>query len=123
MYLPLPVKRAITVNQKLYMAGERTPLLDGYAANGHSTTYGQKFKAFFAADGEPSWATSLRFLFLGSWFNILLVFVPLSVASHHLNWDAGLRFAFSFFAIIPLAKVSLHIQHSRHDAVQIDVSS
>lgn len=37
--------------------------------------------------------------------NILLVFVPLSFVSHHLDWDAGLRFLFSFAAIMPLAKL------------------
>ncbi|KAG8911160.1 hypothetical protein FRC01_005878, partial [Tulasnella sp. 417] len=40
-----------------------------------------------------------------SYFNLFLVLVPLSAISHHLNWDAGLRFAFSFLAIVPLAKL------------------
>ncbi|KIM55052.1 hypothetical protein SCLCIDRAFT_1221459 [Scleroderma citrinum Foug A] len=59
----------------------------------------------FKAEGEPSWIKSFSFFLFGSWFNILLLFVPLSVISHHLNWDAALRFTFSFVAIIPLAKL------------------
>lgn len=65
----------------------------------------QKLKAFLKAEGEPSWLASYKFLIFGSYFNILLVFVPLSAISHYLNFDAGLRFGFSFLAIIPLAKV------------------
>lgn len=48
---------------------------------------------------------SFYFFIFGSWLNILLLFVPLSVISHHLNWDAALRFSFSFVAILPLAKL------------------
>ncbi|KIO34739.1 hypothetical protein M407DRAFT_89616 [Tulasnella calospora MUT 4182] len=80
---------------------ERSPLLDGHP-NGHS---GSRISSFFKAEGEPTWVGSLRFLFFSSYFNLFLVFVPLSVISHHLNWDAGLRFAFSFLAIVPLAKL------------------
>lgn len=54
---------------------------------------------------DPSWAQSLRFFLFGSWFNVLLVFVPLSVLSSKLEWDAALRFGFSFIAIVPLAKL------------------
>ncbi|OSX65563.1 hypothetical protein POSPLADRAFT_1054300 [Postia placenta MAD-698-R-SB12] len=53
--------------------------------------------------GEPSWLASYRFFLLGSWLNLLLVCVPLSVISHLLGWNAGLRFVFSFFSLIPLA--------------------
>lgn len=81
---------------------ERSPLLDGHHPNGSSSS---RFSAFIKAEGEPGWARSLRFLFLSSYFNLFLVFIPLSVVSHHLNWDAGLRFAFSFLAIVPLAKL------------------
>ncbi|KAG8931064.1 hypothetical protein FRC01_001881 [Tulasnella sp. 417] len=83
-------------------ASERSPLLDGHAPNGHS---GSRISSFLKAEGEPTWVGSLRFLLFSSYFNLLLVFVPLSVVSHHLNWDAGLRFAFSFLAIVPLAKL------------------
>lgn len=72
------------------------------AANGsliHRTS------AFFKAEGEPSYYDSFRHFIFGSWINILLVFVPLSAISHNLDWDAALRFSFSFFAIVPLAAV------------------
>jgi Ca2+:H+ antiporter len=84
------------------MPNEQTALL----ANGHrsSRTFGQRVLKFVKAEGEPSWAKSYQH-FLVTWTNILLVFVPLSFLSHHLNWDAALRFSFSFIAILPLAKV------------------
>ena len=70
------------------------------------TTLTQKLFAFIkGAEGEPSWRQSYRWLLLGSYFNILLVFVPLSAFAHHLHWDVSLRFGFSFLAIVPLAKV------------------
>lgn len=47
----------------------------------------------------------MGFFLLGSWMNALLPFIFLSALSHYLNWDAGLRFAFSFIAIMPLAKL------------------
>ena len=62
-------------------------------------------RAVLSPEDGPTWAQSLRFFFFGTYFNVFLVFVPLSVISHHLNWDAGLRFVFSFLAILPLAKV------------------
>ncbi|EEB98259.1 hypothetical protein MPER_02266, partial [Moniliophthora perniciosa FA553] len=57
------------------------------------------------AEGEAGYYESFRFFLFGSWLNILLLFVPLSIISHHMNWDAALRFSFSFIAIIPLAKL------------------
>ncbi|KAF8163521.1 Sodium/calcium exchanger protein-domain-containing protein [Crassisporium funariophilum] len=65
----------------------------------------QRFSAFIKAEGEPTWIQSYRWFFFGSWLNVLLVFVPLSSIAHHMQWDAALRFSFSFFAIIPLAKL------------------
>jgi hypothetical protein len=65
----------------------------------------KRVRAFLVADGEPGWIASYRYFFFNSWFNVLLVFVPLSAIAHHLNWDVALRFSFSFFAIMPLAKV------------------
>lgn len=55
--------------------------------------------------GEPSWVESYKWFFFSSYFNVLLVFVPLSVLAHQLSWDVSLRFSFSFLAIVPLAKV------------------
>lgn len=63
------------------------------------------------AEGEPSWAHSYRHFIFGSWFNLFLVFVPLSFISHNLGWDAGLRFLFSFLAIMPLAKVRSRMRY------------
>ena len=59
-----------------------------------------------AEEEPPTFVASFKYFFLGSWFNVLLIFIPLSFVSHFLNWDAALRFAFSFMAIVPLAKVS-----------------
>ncbi|TFY66677.1 hypothetical protein EVG20_g4414 [Dentipellis fragilis] len=72
---------------------ETTPLIGANGSNIHGASH------------QPTWAASLRWLLLGSWFNVLLIFVPLSVLAHTLNWDAGLRFLFSFIAIVPLAKL------------------
>ncbi|KAF5330500.1 hypothetical protein D9619_005406 [Psilocybe cf. subviscida] len=65
----------------------------------------KRFRAFVVADGEPGWIASYRYFFFNSWFNVLLVFVPLCAIAHHLNWDVALRFSFSFLAIMPLAKL------------------
>ncbi|KAI0664729.1 Sodium/calcium exchanger protein-domain-containing protein [Cubamyces menziesii] len=82
---------------------DRTPLLE----NGNGA---QRPKPFYkrvidslSAEGEPSWLHSYKFFLFGSYLNILLVFVPLSFVSHFLDWDAALRFSFSFIAIMPLA--------------------
>jgi Ca2+:H+ antiporter len=98
MYLPLPFH--------FLMTAETTPLLEN--SNGHSnrTSFIQKVSSVLRANGEPGLLASSKFLLLSSWFNILLVFIPLSILSEQLDWDAGLRFGFSFVAIIPLAKVS-----------------
>ncbi|TFK62415.1 calcium/proton exchanger [Pluteus cervinus] len=53
--------------------------------------------------GEPSWLQSWRYFIFGSRFNILLIFVPLCLIAEHLELDAGKRFWFSFFGIMPLA--------------------
>ena len=84
-------------------ASETTPLL----ANGHDGhhSFSQRIVAFVKAEGEPSWLASLKWFIFGSWLNLLLVFIPLSTLAHFLNWDAALRFSFSFIAIVPLAKV------------------
>ena len=63
-----------------------------------------------AENDPPSFLASFKYFVFGSWFNILLVFIPLSFVSHHLNWDAALRFSFSFLSIIPLAKVKFSFE-------------
>lgn len=88
---------------------DRTPLLgNGNGSNDHhrlSSYREQIISLFKVPDGQPGWIQSYKYFFFGSWWNILLVFVPLSFASHHLHWDAALRFSFSFMAIMPLAKL------------------
>ncbi len=76
---------------------------------GHHTGYASRFTAFIKAEGQPSYAKSFKWYFFGSFFNILLVFVPLSAMAHYLKWDVALRFSFSFLAIIPLAKVVFNL--------------
>jgi Ca2+:H+ antiporter len=84
---------------------DRTPLLENGSGLVSRRSFRNRFFDFFRADGEPSWAASYKFFVFGSWWNISLLFVPLSIIAHELNWDAALRFLFSFCAIIPLAKV------------------
>lgn len=59
------------------------------------------------AEGQPNFVQSNKFFWVGSWMNVLLIFVPLSFIAHYLNWDVAARFLFSFFAIIPLAGVRI----------------
>ncbi|OCH86901.1 calcium/proton exchanger [Obba rivulosa] len=81
---------------------DRTPLLEN--GNGvHHRTFRERFTDAFHAEDEPSWLVSYKWFLFGSWLNILLVFVPLSIVAHQLHWDAALRFSFSFVAIMPLA--------------------
>lgn len=107
MYLPLRSPNPVANIKELVMpATEYSPLLDGHV-NGASVPAGSRVRNFLLAKGEPGWVASYRFLLLDSYINVLLFFIPLSFLSHHLQWDAGLVFLFSFFAIIPLAKVGL----------------
>lgn len=85
---------------------ERTRLLENGGQNGEvHKPFAKRAAAFFKAEGEPSWVASYKYFWFGAWVNILLIFVPLSFLAHHLDWDAPLRFVFSFIAIMPLAKV------------------
>ena len=83
---------------------DRTPLLNGNG-NSQSQTFSRRLAGFLKPEGQPGWLKSYKFFLFGSWLNILLVFVPLSAISHYMNWDAALRFTFSFIAIMPLAAV------------------
>ena len=62
---------------------------------------------------QPGFSKSFRYFIFSSWFNILLVFVPLGAVSHFLDWDATLRFAFNFMAIMPLAAVRSISWHAK----------
>lgn len=94
---------------------DRTPLLasnqNGSVPTSHLRSSSQLVTDSSSAKNEtpPTWVASFRYFFFGSWFNVLLIFIPLSFLSHWLNWDAALRFSFSFLAIVPLAKVFMFI--------------
>ncbi|KAF8891240.1 Sodium/calcium exchanger protein-domain-containing protein [Infundibulicybe gibba] len=83
---------------------ETAPLLPNGSGN-RSPSFSQKVANFIKAEGEPTWLESYQHFIFGAYINILLIFVPLSIISHHLQFDAALRFSFSFLAIIPLAKL------------------
>lgn len=84
-------------------SSEQTPLLNGNCQRPPS--FYSRVLALLKAEGEPSWLDSYGWFIFGSWANLLLLLVPVAAAAHYLNWDAPLRFGFSFVAIIPLAKV------------------
>ena len=84
---------------------DRTPLLENGDYSEHQPTFPERVLQVIKAEGEPSWLDSYKHFIFGSWLNVLLVFVPLSALSHFLNWEAPLRFSFSFIAIMPLAAV------------------
>lgn len=93
------------------MSSERARLLgNGVSRTAPRRSFAERARAFLAGENQPGFIHSYTFLFFHSWVNILLLFIPLSGVAHFMNWDAGLRFVFSFLAIIPLAKVgSVHI--------------
>ncbi|KAG2116527.1 Sodium/calcium exchanger protein-domain-containing protein [Suillus discolor] len=87
-------------------SSESSPLLENGGFSGHrNVSLTRRVVNFMKGEDEPSWGESFKFFFFGTWFNILLVFIPLSFISHNLDWDAGLIFLFSFMAIVPLAKL------------------
>ncbi|KAJ7024252.1 Sodium/calcium exchanger protein-domain-containing protein [Mycena alexandri] len=86
-------------------ASESTALLGNGNGSHSRPTFAHRVKTLIAAEGEPSWAESYKFFLFGSYLNIFLLFVPLSVLANFFGWDASLRFSFSFIAIIPLAKL------------------
>lgn len=71
---------------------ERAPLL-GSISGGHPATAG------------PTLKQSVRWFFLNSYINALLVFVPLGYIAEKLEWSALARFSLNFLAIVPLAKL------------------
>ena len=84
---------------------DRTPLLENGGGAQPPKPFFARLADSLSTQGQPSWLHSYKFFIFGSYLNILLVFVPLSIISHKLNWDAALRFGFSFIAIMPLAAV------------------
>lgn len=87
-------------------SSETSPLLENGGHSCHrNLSLPRRLVSFVKGEDEPSWPESFKFFIFGTWFNILLVFIPLSFISHSMNWDAGLIFLFSFMAIVPLAKL------------------
>jgi hypothetical protein len=82
---------------------DRTPLLDGNGQTEQRPFVHRVLDFVKGSEDQPSWLSSFRYLLFGSWVNVLLVFVPLAFVADKLEWDAGLRFGFSFVAIVPLA--------------------
>lgn len=82
---------------------ELSPLLNGHPRPRRSLYH--SILVLVRAEDEPSWLDSYRWFIFGSWLNLLLLLVPVAAAAHYLNWDAPLRFGFSFVAIVPLAKL------------------
>jgi Ca2+:H+ antiporter len=44
-------------------------------------------------------------ILVGSYVNVLLVFIPFALASEFLHWSDSVIFTLNFIAIIPLAKL------------------
>ncbi|OCH90758.1 calcium/proton exchanger [Obba rivulosa] len=81
---------------------DRTPLLENW--NGaRPRSFRCRISRMFRRGAGPSWLASYEWFILGSWLNVLLVFVPLSVAAYILDWDAALQFVLSFLAVLPLS--------------------
>ncbi|CAK7267952.1 hypothetical protein SEPCBS57363_002854 [Sporothrix epigloea] len=68
------------------------------------------------ASAKPNVATRFYLTFkdiiLSSWINVLLVFVPVGIASHFAKLSAGIVFAMNAIAIIPLAGLLSHATES-----------
>lgn len=82
---------------------DTTPLLENGNGYHEPRSFTHRVVDVLKAEGEPSWLASYRYFIFGSWVNVLLLFIPLSFIAEFLNWDAALRFSFSFLAIMPLA--------------------
>ncbi|KAG1826817.1 Sodium/calcium exchanger protein-domain-containing protein [Suillus subaureus] len=92
--------------QSYMTSSETSPLLENGGHSGQGNLpFTRRVVNFMKGEDEPSWIESFNFFIFGTWFNILLVFIPLSFISHIMDWDAGLIFSFSFLAIVPLAKL------------------
>jgi Ca2+:H+ antiporter len=49
--------------------------------------------------------SSLLYFAKSSWLNVLLIFLPLGIISHALNWKGQVVFFLNFIALLPLAKI------------------
>lgn len=105
-----PARRRATYRCIATNSSDRTPLLpNGRDHSSGPVTFGERVRALVIPEHGPTWGHSMHYFFFSSWFNVFLVFVPLSFVAHNLDWDAGLRFLFSFLAILPLAKARVSL--------------
>ncbi|CAB4491066.1 calcium/proton exchanger [Rhizophagus irregularis] len=58
-----------------------------------------------SSSAPPTLLESLKIIFLSSWINVLLIFVPLGYIAFGLKWSNTLVFVLNFLAIIPLSKL------------------
>lgn len=54
---------------------------------------------------EPTAMEGLMAIIKSSWLNVLVIFIPIGIASHFTSWPATVPFIINFIAIIPLAKL------------------
>ncbi|CAO1622618.1 unnamed protein product [Jaminaea pallidilutea] len=78
---------------------ERAPLLGNLGSNGGGGGLQRN------QHGDPTLLSSFYWLLTTSWFNVLLVFVPLGILAEKLHWPAIWIFSLNFLAIVPLAKL------------------
>ncbi|KAJ2452003.1 hypothetical protein EV183_003244 [Coemansia sp. RSA 2336] len=67
------------------------------------TTEGEPNASSEGVYEEPTILKSLQNAACVSWFNLLLVFVPLGYLAHYLNWPVLATFILNYLAIIPLS--------------------
>ncbi|CAB4491055.1 unnamed protein product [Rhizophagus irregularis] len=58
-----------------------------------------------SSSAPPTLFESFKIIFLSSWINVLLIFVPLGYIAFGLKWSNTSVFVINFLAIIPLAKL------------------
>ncbi|RGB44250.1 Sodium/calcium exchanger protein [Rhizophagus diaphanus] len=58
-----------------------------------------------SSSAPPTLLESFKIIFLSSWINVLLIFVPLGYIAFGLEWSNTSVFVINFLAIIPLAKL------------------
>lgn len=56
-------------------------------------------------DPNLTFKSSLLHFAKSSYLNLLIIFLPLGVASHFLNWKGEVVFFLNFIALVPLAKI------------------
>ncbi|KAI9017675.1 hypothetical protein BC832DRAFT_545381 [Gaertneriomyces semiglobifer] len=60
---------------------------------------------YLGAPPPPTLKSSVRFIFLSNWINVLLPFVPLGIVATLFDWPYTWVFWTNFFALVPLAKL------------------